>query len=226
VALPDDPEEHQIDTLLRLLKPLGLVKPTSFTVNLSLRVPDSARQFAAEILTGPPFDSSSPFMLMNLTSTVGLKFREEDFIELAGRILNSTNFVIGFFAALTDQQKAPEIAQCMGSPRIIALEAPGPLDLAALLEKALFLITPEGGEAHLAAAVDTPAIVLWSEGSFKKWHSRGRRNIFIDAQSEEKTIPVERVWQAIQPFLSVRQDDVEKKFADSLKLPPSSDFIS
>ena len=51
VALPADPhEEHQIDTLLRLLKPLGLVRPTAFTVDLNLRVPDSAREFAAEIL--------------------------------------------------------------------------------------------------------------------------------------------------------------------------------
>ena len=62
VALPGEPhEEHQVDTLLRLLKPVGLVKPTGFTVDLSLRLPDSAREFAAEILARPPFALVPPF---------------------------------------------------------------------------------------------------------------------------------------------------------------------
>jgi ADP-heptose:LPS heptosyltransferase len=218
-------EEHQVDTLLRLLKPLGLVKPTGFTVDLSLRVPDASRQFAAEILAKPPFDSSSHFMLINLSSTVGLKFREEDFIALAGRVLGSTNFAIGLVASPLDQAKADEIAFCMGSNRIGAVNTPGPLDLAALLEKANFLLTPEGGAAHLAATVGTPALVLWSEGPFKKWYSRGRRHAYVHAEPGEKTIPVERVWQALQPFLTLKKDTVEKQWADLLEWPPSSGFM-
>jgi ADP-heptose:LPS heptosyltransferase len=207
VALPGGPqEEHQIDTLLRLLKPVGLVKPTGFTVDLSLRIPDSAREFAAEILARPPFASSRHFMLINLSSTVGLKFREEDFIALAGRVLGSTDLVIGLIAAPLDQQKAREIALCMASKRIAAVDTPGPLDLAALLEQASFLLTPEGGAAHLAAAVGTPALVLWSEGPFHKWHSRGRKHAFVHAGPGESTIPVERVWKALQPFLIPKKD--------------------
>ena len=226
VALPGDPhEEHQIDTLLRLLKPLGLVRPTDFTVDLSLRLPDSAREFASEILARPPFAPSGRYMLINLSSTVRLKFREEDFIALAGRLLGSTDFVIGLVAAPDDQQKAHEIAACMASKRIIAVDTPGPLDLAALLEHAAFLLTPEGGAAHLAAAVGAPALVLWSEGPFKKWHSRGRKHAFVHAEPGEETIPVERVWKALQPFLPPKKEDVEKTWADSLELPPASDFM-
>jgi ADP-heptose:LPS heptosyltransferase len=227
VAIPDHAnEEHQIDTLLRLLKPLGLVRPTEFTVDLSLRVPDSSRQFAAEILAQPPFDSSNHFMLINLSSTVGLKFREEDFIALAERVLGSTNFAIGLVASPIDQEKADEIAFCMGSKRIGAVSTPGPLDLAALLEKATFLLTPEGGAAHLAATVGTPALVLWSEGPFKKWYSRGRRHAYVHAEPGEKTIPVERVWEALQPFLTLKKDTVEKQWADLLDHPPSPGFMS
>jgi len=211
VALPGDlHEEHQIDTLLRLLKPLGLVKPTSFSVDLSLRVPDSARVLAAEIRESPPFGSSPHFMLINFSGAVGLKFREEDFITLARRLLGLTHFVIGLIAAPSDQQIAQEIATCMGSKRIVAVDMPGPLDLAALLEQATFLLTPEGEAAHLAAAVGTPALVLWSEGPFKKSHSRGKRHAFVHAEPGETIIPVERVWQALQPFLGSNQDDVEK----------------
>jgi heptosyltransferase-3 len=227
VALPGEPnEEHQIDTLLRLLKPLGMVRSTGFTADLNLRVPDSAREFAAEILGRSAFASSSRFMLINLSSTARLKFREEDFIALARHVLGSTDLAIGFIATPADQPKAQEIAMCMGSKRIIAVETPEPLDLAALLEQAALLITPEGGAAHLAAAVDTPALVLWSEGPFKKWHSRGRNHAFVHAEPGEETIPVERVWQALQPFLTLKKNDVEKKWADLLELPPSPDFMS
>jgi ADP-heptose:LPS heptosyltransferase len=227
VALPGEPnEEHQIDTLLRLLKPLGMVRATGFTADLSLRVPDAAREFASRILARPAFASSSRFMLINLSSTARLKFREEDFIALARRALGSTDLAIGFVAAPADQEKAREIAICMGSKRISAVETPEPLDLAALLERAALLITPEGGAAHLAAAVDTPALVLWSEGPFKKWHSRGRNHAFVHAEPGEETIPVDRVWQALQPFLTLKKHDVEKKWDDLLELPPSPDFMS
>jgi len=225
VALPDEPhEEHQIETLLRLLKPLGLVKPTGLTVDLSLRVPDSSREFASEILARLPFVSSRRFMLINLSSTVRLKFREEDFIALVERMHGATNFVIGLVAAPADQQKAREIALCMAAPRITAVDTPGPLDLAALLEHAAFLLTPEGGAAHLAATVGTPALVLWSEGPFQKWHSRGRKHAFVHAEPGEENIPVERVWNALQPFLPQKKDGVEKTWADSLESPSGPDF--
>ncbi len=227
VALPGEPnEEHQIDTLLRLLKPLGLVKPTGFTVDLSLRLPDSACEFAAQIRESPPFSSSYRFMLMNISSTVRLKFREEDFIALAARVLGSTDLAIGLAAAPADQQKAREIAACMASKRIAAVDTPGPLDLAALLEQASFLVTPEGAAAHLAAAVGAPALVLWSEGPFKKWRSRCGKHAFVHAEPGEETIPVERVWKALQPFLPQNKEGNEKTWADSLEPPPPSDFMS
>jgi ADP-heptose:LPS heptosyltransferase len=169
-------------------------------------------------------------MLINLSSTVPLKFREEDFIALAGRVLGSTNLAIGLVAALADQQKAREIAMCMGSKRITAVDTPGPLDLAALLEHAAVLVTPEGGAAHLAATVGAPALVLWSEGPFKKWHSRCRNHAFVHAEPGEKRIPVERIWNALQPFLAIKDDEEDdaRKWAGLLELPPASDldFIS
>lgn len=226
VALPDKPsEEHQIETLLRLLKPLGLVKPTGHTIDLSLHLPDSALAFAAQVLAKPPFASAPRFMLINLSSTVGIKFREEDFIALSRRLHGSTDFAIGLVAAPLDQQKAHEIAMCMGSKRIIAVDTPGPLDLAALLDKADFLLTPEGGAAHLAAAVGTPALVLWSEGPFEKWHSRGRNHVFIKAELGGGNIPVETVWQALQRFLIHKGKGIDRPWDDLLELPPSSDLV-
>ena len=218
-VLPPDgkKEEHQVETLLRLLAPLGLVRPTTFSVDLTLQLPESALAFAAETREKPPFDSSPRFMLINISSTVPLKFREEDFITLAKRILNLSDFAIGMVASPKDQEIAREIAVCMASKRITAVDTPGPLELAALMDEASFIITPEGGAAHLAAAMKRPALVLWSEGPFKKWHSRHERHAFVHAQPGEKNIPVDRVLEALQPFLALKKGDVDRSMDEFIK---------
>ena len=81
------------------------------------------------------------------------------------------------------------------------MATPNPLDLAALFQKSTCLFTPEGGAAHLAAPVGAPALILWSEGPFKKWHSRGPTHVFVHAETGESAVPVDRVWQALQPLL-------------------------
>jgi ADP-heptose:LPS heptosyltransferase len=227
VPLPKDlNEEHQADTLLRLLQPLGVVRPTTSNLNLSLRVPEDSRVFAAELVSHPPFTAAPGYLLINFSSTVGLKFREEDFIALTRRILGSTNLAIGLVAAPADQQLTQEIAMCMASKRVVAIDTPGPMDLAALLEKAFLLVTPEGGAAHLAAAMGTPALVLWSEGPFKKWHSRGKRHAYVLAEPGEQLIPLERVWDALKPLLNASENGMET-IADDVfepERPPEWNF--
>lgn len=204
VALPlHEPggEEHQIDTLMRLLQPLGLVNPTQFGIDLSLSLPTSSARFAKTALAEPPFAHARRFLLINLSSTVPLKFREEEFIDIISRLLGATDFAIGLVSALADQARTRELAHCLASPRLTSIVTPGPLDLAALLKRATVLLTPEGGAAHLAAAMGTPAVVLWSEGPFQKWHSRAANHAYVHAQAGERAIPADRVWQALQPFL-------------------------
>jgi ADP-heptose:LPS heptosyltransferase len=225
VALPaKDEKEHHIETLLRLLKPLGLVKATALTVDFNLHLPDTALAFAAEMLAVPPFDIAPRFMLMNLSSPGRLLFREEDFIATARQVLSTTEFAIGLVASAADMQKAREIAMCMNSKRIVAIETPGPMELAAVMTKAAFLVTPEGETAHLAAAVGTAAVVLWSDSDFEKWRSRGRRHVFVQAEPRQN-IPAEEVWKAMQPFLVERPPELGNEWGDFVELPPSSDFV-
>jgi len=199
VAPPDDPfNEHQIETLLRLLKPLGVQAVNAYAVDLSLTVPEASREFAEAILAQPAFRR---FMLINISSTVRLKFRDEDFIALATQILGATDLTIGLVFAPADRVKGEFLAEQMASERVVVVATPGPLDLAALLEKAVCLFTPEGGAAHLAASVKAPAVVLWSEGPFKKWHSRAPNHVFVHAEKGERTVPVGRVWEALGPVI-------------------------
>ncbi len=205
VALPEQPnEEHQVDTLLRLLQPLGLVRPTDFSIDLSLRLPESSEQFARETLAKPPFSSIRRFMLVNLSSTAPLKFKEEDFLALISRIVGTTDLAVGLVAAPADQRRAFEMALCLASPRLVAIATESPLDLAALLQRATVLLTPEGGAAHLAAVTGTPALVLWSEGPFHKWYSRASNHAYVRAEPGDRTIPLERVWRNLYPFLETK----------------------
>jgi ADP-heptose:LPS heptosyltransferase len=220
VPIPTDaPDEHQIETLLRLLKPMGLIKPTSYSGDLNLRVPEQAREFVEEILAEPPFAPHPRYMVINFSSTVPLKFREEDFIALMRRVLNATDLAMALVGAPLDQQKVQEIADCMGSKRIVAIQTPGPIKLAALLDRASVLFTPEGGAAHLAAAMGTAALVLWSEGPFKKWYSRGRNHAYVHAEPGEKVIPLERVWAALQPFLGPGKEPDEQTATGAHQAP-------
>jgi ADP-heptose:LPS heptosyltransferase len=198
---------------------MGIARPKTFRVNLNLRVPDASREWAAEILSSPPFSEARSFMLVNFSSTVGLKFREEDFIALIRRVLGATNLAVGLVAAPVDQQLTHEIAMCMASKRVVSVDTPGPMDLAAMLEKAFLLFTPEGGAAHLAAAMRAPAVILWSEGPFKKWRSLGPRHAYVLAEPGEKFIPLDRVWQTLQPLLNTSGHDLTKVLDDVFEIP-------
>jgi ADP-heptose:LPS heptosyltransferase len=218
IALPDQrKKEHEVETLLRLMSPLGLARATAFSINFGLELPEAALQFAAEARENPPFDGSGRMILINISSAGPLKFREEDFISLGKRVLNLTDLAVGLVGAPFDQQKAHEIAICMGSKRIGAVATPGPLELAALMEKALFVITPEGDTALLAVAMRRPAVVLWSEGPLDPWRAKNERHVFVEAMPGEEVIPLDRIWNALQPMLTLKSADVDKSWEEALR---------
>jgi heptosyltransferase-3 len=201
VPLPEPQAEHQIETLLRLLAPLGIAPPTVIDLP-PLEIPASARDFANALFVQAPWKNFSRFLLINVSSTVRLKFRPRDFILLAQRILVAdTGTAVLFVAGPADQSHARELARGCDSKRIAAVATPGPLELAAVMRRAALIVTPEGGAAHLAAAVGLPALVIWSEGPFEKWRSRAKNHVFVQAESHEELVPVERAWQALEPML-------------------------
>jgi ADP-heptose:LPS heptosyltransferase len=206
LPLPTDWKEHQVETLLRLAEPLGVTAPSG--VALTLDLSPEAEKFAATVLAQPPFSTARQFMLINISSTVRLRFRPEDFTVLVLRLLMVTDLAVAFVAAPANQALARELAAAAKSDRVTALPTPGPLELAAVMKRAALLLTPEGGAAHLAAGVGTPALVLWSEGPFDKWRSRADNHAFVRPEPNEATIPQQRVWQALEPLLAVR---VEKE---------------
>jgi len=194
VALPENPhEEHQIETQLRLLVPLG-IHPTQ--PDLSLNVPEEAQARARAILARAPFPAGSSLVLVNLSCNRPVKFHPEDYARLIRELL-TPKIVVGLVGVAADLPVLQALIHQIGSRQVAVLETPDSLVLAALLQQALLFITPEGGAAHLSSVTQTPTLVLWS-GAYGKWHPRGQRHVLVGANDNEPVIPLERLLQAVR----------------------------
>jgi ADP-heptose:LPS heptosyltransferase len=187
---------HQIEATLGLLAPLGITPPADPVEDLRLDLPDAALAFADQLA---PFWKNSRLVLINLSSTAPLCFRDEDFAALLDDLAAHPDVRVGLVALPADLPRARKLATTSTGARVLA--TPGPLELAALIRQARVMITGEGGGAHLAAAMGTPAVVLWSEGPFEKWYSRGPSHVFLRLKPGEKWLPRERVRAALAPHL-------------------------
>lgn len=95
----------------------------------------------------------------------------------------------------SERSAARELARLAGAAPVHAVEPKSVLALAALLKRAAFLLTPEGGSGHLAATVGTPAIVLWEPGGTQaKWRSRGKLHFHLAGSASVADIDTAEVW--------------------------------
>lgn len=202
VAMPPDPHvEHQIETQLRLLGPLGIPIPAFDPGMLRIPLPGEARETAALVFAAPPFARHPDAVLLNLSSNRTIKFTLDDYAALIRRLLAETSVSIGLISMPHEHAMAQKFAELFPGDRVTVLATPRVIDLAALLECARALVTPEGGAGHLASIAQTPAVVLWSEGPHGKWRPRGKGQVTVEALEGEPRIPVERVWAALKPLL-------------------------
>jgi heptosyltransferase-3 len=192
---------HQIEATLGLLVPLGADAAFDPAVDLKLTLPASAINFADAVLASEPLAGIKQLVLINLSSTTRLKFRNEDFASIAAELGRKPGVGVGLVGLPADQPRARQMAAESGG-RVVAISTPGPLELAALLQRASVFLTAEGGAAHLATTVSAPSVVLWSEGPFEKWHSRAGNHVFLWHENGWPTIRRERVWDALNDFLA------------------------
>jgi len=188
---------HQIEATLGLLAPLGIAPPAEPVQDLQLDLPAAAVAFADHLAA---FWKGRDLLLINLSSTAPLRFRDEDFEALMSGFTARGDCYVGLVALPADLPRAEKLARA-GGERVRVLPTPGPLELAALIGRARVFLTGEGGGAHLAAAMGTPAVVLWSEGPFEKWYSRGPRHAFVRLEPGEEWVPLDRVRAALAVHL-------------------------
>lgn len=187
--------EHQIDTLFRLLVPLGITKTT---VDLHLDLPGSAIDFAEQLALDKGF-SGRFIAVFNLSSNRKDAWSPEKYAKLGRLILERTGGLLGLSILPEDRSCADEIIRTIGSEDVFVFHSPTSLELAAVFKKVDLLVTPEGGCAHLAAATSTPAIVIWTQyASFNKWRSVLDRHYNVNVKGSLAALPVEDVWNVVE----------------------------
>ncbi len=187
--------EHQIETCLRLLEPLGI---TDRSVDLTLRLPDEAVAFAKETIQQRRDAKHRHVVVLNISSNRPIPLSVDHLTALIRRLETHGALVaISCLPSKIELARAHRLAARVKSSSTFVLETPDILQLGAVIQKSAFLFTPEGGVGHLAAALGTPALVLWSEGPFEKWKTWADNHHYLRLDQRTSPVTVDDVWDAM-----------------------------
>lgn len=160
---PWEPDRPEVESRRALLRTIG-IDPAS------LRVPDrpsfhpaeAARKAVAE--RRPWSDTAGPRVVIHVgAGTAAKTYPAERWREVIGRLIVERNAQVVLVGSPADRATAGRILEHRTWPRVA--DWTGTLRLAetaALIEQADLFVGADSGPAHLAAAVNTPAVVLFS----------------------------------------------------------------
>lgn len=157
-APPWNPARHEVAARLALLAPLGIyggrTEPELF--------PSWAdRCWVRELLAALP-ESSSPHIVVHVSAgTPAKRWPLAYFSALVDRLVDEFAATVLLVGERDDRVRGRQLARCDGrvfdwTGRLTLMQ------LAALLEESAFFIGADSGPAHIAAAMGTPSVVLFS----------------------------------------------------------------
>jgi len=193
---------HTIDYHLALLRPLGIENaPTT----LHLNVPSAARHKAQTLLRQAKIDHQ--FAVFHPGAARAEKFWEADrWVELINRARPKIEIILTGTRSQFEQEHIQQIKAKLGD---VIVDLSGRTDLltfAALIAQARLLVTVDSAAMHLAAATQTPQIVLF--GPTNPFHWRPRESPALILQGESKT-PVNE-FESRQERLRMKQISTEQ----------------
>jgi len=189
-------QEHQVDTCLRLLAPLGV---TDLTHDFTLRLPDETTTYALETINRHRLPQHRFVAVVNVSSNRPLPLTEKQFATLIHRLAEELHALVAIscLPSESERAKAQHLIRAAKTKSAFVLETPSPLHLAAVLGQSGLVVTPEGGVGHLAATMGTPGVILWSEGSFEKWHMLAKNHRFVRMDKAEVKPSLNEIWNTV-----------------------------
>lgn len=165
-------ELHQAERNLRLVEHLGFVARER---RLAIIIPDEARQAVPSLLERAGLDPSAPFILLHPgASARARRYPAERYgvaaRYLARRVMPVLVTGVERESALIEElrQHAPNIHSLIGGTTLA--------EYAALVEQATLVICNDSLPMHLADAVGTPAVILFSGTDYEEqWYPRAIR---------------------------------------------------
>lgn len=174
-----EPGRPEIDSRWALLAELGIeasqegrpARPVFHaTEEAQRRIDVRLARLAAEHTAG-----SSPIVLHVGAGTPAKQWPAESWRELTGRLVVEEGRLVVLVGGAADRTVARQIMGPGPWPGLVDWTGQlSVVELAALLERAELLVGADSGPAHLAAAVGTPVVVLFSgTNRLRQWRPRG-----------------------------------------------------
>ena len=172
---------HTLDFHFTLLEPLGI---RSASTAIKLQLPSAAREKANEIRRAHGIDH--PFVIFHPGSARMEKFwdaqRWADVIDYARSILKFCPVLTSGSSALEWQHLA-EIKGKLAQPVVDLSGKIDLLTLTALIEQARLIVTVDTAPIHLAAAMETPQVILFGPTNPFHWRPRQSSALILQGKS-------------------------------------------
>ena len=183
--------EHQIERCLRLAEPLGIA-PVDVDVSFALR-PEHCR-WADEALAGQRL-AAGRFVLYNASASRPESSWGAAAIAETARALGARHGLATLACGL------PQDAPLLAGSGLAHVVTPSVHQFAALVRRSLFLMCSDGGAMHVAAAMDTPAFVLFATAEPDIWRPWGVPFAYVRSGSRVADITVESVLERLSEWL-------------------------
>jgi ADP-heptose:LPS heptosyltransferase len=171
---PDD--LHQVERNLRLVERLGFqVRDRKLAIALS----DEARQAVPSLLAAAGLDEKEPFLLIHPGASAGARRYPAQRFGAVARMLSRRGWHI---LATGVEREAELLNELMRqAPHLHCLAGGTTLPVyAALVERARLVICNDSLPMHLADAVDTPEVVLFSGTDYEEqWRPRVTQHLLL-----------------------------------------------
>jgi ADP-heptose:LPS heptosyltransferase len=169
---------HQVDRSLYLIRALGFNAPDT---SLQVEIKEQDRAAARGLLSSRGVAGDEPYLLANPWASAKARTYPEDLFARATLDLTKRS---GMRVVVTgspgDRERSSEILSVLGSSAVNLVGQTTVPQLTALVEHATLALTNDTSVMHLADAVNTPEIVLYSGTELEsQWRPRRTRHILL-----------------------------------------------
>jgi lipopolysaccharide heptosyltransferase I len=180
------PNAHAVDTLMSALGGLGI--PVDGAPAFDIAIPEEARSWAAKVAP------ESPFVVVNPNARWATKrWPIANFAALSKEIYRRSGALSVIVGGSDDVERGEELARLIGPPATNLTGSGGLGRLAAVLQRALLMITNDSGPMHLAAGVGTPVVAMFGPtdpalvGPYGKGHTTLKTTVDCSPCRNKKT---------------------------------------
>ncbi len=171
---PYSHHDYEAFSFLRLLSYLNIPVPDQFDVPF-LQLPDAAVSKAEVILA--PLNSHKFIAIFPGASIPERRWGVDKFSQLAHKI-NQQNIPVVIVGGMEDSAAGEKILRNNNGLNLAGKTSLA--ESAAVLDRALLLVSGDSGILHMAVGLDIPSVSLFGPGISEKWAPRGKKHIVLN----------------------------------------------